>query len=513
MDIERFKKFTILHSNDMHGDFLAEAKGEHGHVIGGMSLLSGYINKVRQEEKNVLFVIAGDMLQGSMIDTEYKGLSTIEIMNYLAPDVVSLGNHELDYGLPHLLVLEKMANFPIVNANLYIKKYNKRLMNPYVILNVDGFDIMFIGIITEEVIKKLRRDTSIGTFISLEDAAAEVGKICNAYKTEDIDLTVLLTHIGFEEDKKLAAMLDPEWGVDLIIGGHSHTFLEQPAEVNNILIAQAGVGTDQIGRFDIIVDDNTNSIVEWKWQLLPVNNKLAEPDPELEKLIATFSGEVDRKYNRLIGRLARKLTHPQREEETELGNLTADIFAKLDKFDVVFVGSGSIRGTELGPLVTLSELKKVYPYDDVLYKFRVTGTQLVQIFTHLMKPENRIPGESQCFQVSRGIQAVYSDIQNSLESLSIHGQPVRSNQQYTICLEGYHYQNSVSHLSVTHEELTKLGDPKVVTTSAMDVFEEYFSHHQNINSQIENRLLYRYHNFRSMPADFTRTDVSEQVAN
>jgi len=102
MNNERFKKFTILHSNDMHGDFLAEASGTaEGHAIGGMSLLSGYINKVRQEEKNVLFVISGDMLQGSMIDTEYKGISTMEIMNYLAPDVVTLGNHELDYGLPH----------------------------------------------------------------------------------------------------------------------------------------------------------------------------------------------------------------------------------------------------------------------------------------------------------------------------------------------------------------------------------------------------------------------------
>lgn len=65
MSSERLKKFTILHSNDMHGDFLAEATGlAEGHVIGGMSLLSGYINKVRQEEKNVLFVISGDMLQG-----------------------------------------------------------------------------------------------------------------------------------------------------------------------------------------------------------------------------------------------------------------------------------------------------------------------------------------------------------------------------------------------------------------------------------------------------------------
>ena len=98
------KKFTILHSNDMHGDFLAEMSGEAGHLIGGLSLLSGYINKVRKEEENVLYVIAGDMVQGSLIDAEFKGISTMEIMNYLAPDVVALGNHEFDYGLAALAV-------------------------------------------------------------------------------------------------------------------------------------------------------------------------------------------------------------------------------------------------------------------------------------------------------------------------------------------------------------------------------------------------------------------------
>ena len=106
------KQFTLLHSNDMHGDFLAEVAGQGRHLIGGLSLLSGYINKVRQTEKNVIFVISGDMVQGSLIDSEYKGISTMEIMNYLAPDVVTLGNHELDYGLPHLLFLEKMAISP-----------------------------------------------------------------------------------------------------------------------------------------------------------------------------------------------------------------------------------------------------------------------------------------------------------------------------------------------------------------------------------------------------------------
>ncbi|BAZ28315.1 putative 5'-nucleotidase [Cylindrospermum sp. NIES-4074] len=489
MNTERFKKFTILHSNDMHGDFLAEATGtEEGHTIGGMSLLSGYINQVRQEEKNVLFVIAGDMLQGSMIDTEYKGISTMEIMNYLAPDVVTLGNHELDYGLPHLLFLEKMANFPIVNANLYIKKYNKRLMNPYLILNVDGFDIMFIGIVTEEALRTLKRDSSIGTFVSLEDAALEVGKICNAYKNDDIDLTIILTHIGFEEDKKLAAMLNPEWGVDLIIGGHSHTFLEQPAQVNNILIAQAGVGTDQIGRFDIVVDDDTNSIVEWKWQLLPVDSNLAQPDPNIENLIATFKEQVDRKYNRVVGRLARKLTHPKREEETELGNLIADIIAQLDVLDVVFVASGAIRGKELGPLITLSDLKKVYPYDDTLYKFTVSGVHLTKIFTHIMRPENRTPGGSEYFQLNKGIKAVYNDALHKVESLSINGKSIQDDHQYTICIDGYRYQNSQPNLGITHEEL---GNSKVITTSCQDVLEEFFGHHQNINSYIEGRLIYK----------------------
>ena len=67
-----------------------------------------------------------------------------------------------------------------------------------------------------------RQERLIGSFVDVHEAAAEVGKICNAHKTEDIDFTVLLTHIGFDDDKKLAAALDPRWGVDVIIGGHDH---------------------------------------------------------------------------------------------------------------------------------------------------------------------------------------------------------------------------------------------------------------------------------------------------
>lgn len=484
------KKFTILHSNDMHGDFVAEMQGKSGELLGGLALLSGYINKVRREEKNVLYVIAGDMVQGSIIDSEYKGISTMEIMNYLAPDVVALGNHEFDYGLPHLLFLEKMANFPIVNADLYIKEYYKRLMNPFKILNIDGFDILFTGVITEKIMDSLAMDKLVGSFVTLSDASKEVGKICNAYKNDDIDLTIILSHIGFDSDKKLAKMLKKEWGVDIIIGGHSHTILEKPAKVNGIYIAQAGVGTNQIGRFDITVDDDTNSIVKCDWKLISIDNRIAKPDHKLLDFINNFQGIVDRKYGAIICKLAHKLTHPKREIETSLGNLIADAFAENAGCDVMFLGSGSVRVKEIGPIITLKDLIACFPYDDSLIKFIVSGAQLKKIFSHIMRIENR-DGEGECYQINKGVEAVYNDKEKKIESLSIKGEPAENEKTYTICLQGYHANNAKEYLSISEKEMLKSGKSKVVTTSAQEVLEEYLRNNQNIKSSIEGRLVFK----------------------
>lgn len=484
------KKFTILHSNDMHGDFLAEVGGKPGQTIGGLALLSAYINKVRSEEENVLYVISGDMVQGSLIDTEYKGISTIEIMNFLAPDVVALGNHEFDYGLPHLLFLEKMANFPIVNANLYIKNYHRRLMNPYLIIKKAGFDILFTGIITDKVIDSISQDKLIGSFINLEEASSEVGKICNAYKNDDIDLTILLTHIGFDSDKELAALLKPEWGVDMIIGGHSHTVLEKPELINNILITQAGTSTNQVGRFDIVVDDDTNSIVESKWQLIPITSDIVAPDQQLLKFIEGFKSQVDAKYSAILTKFSEKLTHPLREVETSLGNLFADAFADAAGCDVALVGSGSIRVKEMGPVVTLNDLMSCFPYNDSLTRFTLTGLELKNIFSHFMKVENR-NSEGECYQVSSKVRAVYNDKADKLESLKIDNIPINEQKKYSICLQGYHFHNSQTYLNISESELLAAAPSKVVSTSAQDIMIEYLRSHQNLISKVEGRLFYR----------------------
>jgi 5'-nucleotidase len=484
------KKITILHSNDIHGDFLGELKKGKGKLIGGLALLSGYINKVREEEENVLYVISGDMVQGSLIDAEYKGISTMEIMNYLSPDVVALGNHEFDYGLPHLLFLEKMANFPIVNANLYIKDYHKRLMRSHYILNKAGLDILFTGIITEKIMDTLKLDPLIGSFVSLGEASQEVGKICDAYKNDDIDLTVVLSHIGYESDVALAKLLKPEWGVDVIVGGHSHTFLTKPTRENGVLIVQAGTGTEHIGRFDLVIDDDTNKVVDYKWKLMSINQDLCEPDKKLEEFIDSFKNVIDRKYSVVVTHLQRALTHPKREIETTLGNLFADIFAESCQTDVMLVGSGSIRLNSLGPVVSLKDLLSCFPYDDFLCRHEITGRQLKEIFTHIMRLENR-DGEGECYQVNANVKAVYDDKKKELVQLLIKDERVGDNSKYTISMQGYHAKNAAAYLSISQEELEASGKSKTVTTSAQEVFKEYLMSHQNLNRSIEGRLVYR----------------------
>ena len=485
--MDRYKKLTLLHSNDMHGDFLAEHVDDD--LVGGVSMLSGYINQVRAEEPNTLYCIAGDMFRGSVIDSEFQGISTIEIMNLLAPDVVTLGNHETDYGVAHLLFLEKCAQFPIINANLHIKTNHARLFNPFLIKEIDGMKILFIGILTEEVIAQTKNDGLIGSFVNIEDAAEEVGRICNAYNAIDIDFTVLLTHIGFEEDKKLAEKLDPNWGVDVIIGGHSHTFIEAPARVNDILIVQAGTGTDQIGRFDIVIDTENNCVAEYRWQAVPINAAQCPRDAALEELLANYKNKTDAKYGRVVTRFARQLTHPERNRETELGGLFADALRDSLGLDIMLLGSGSIRATQLGPIVLLSDLTEAFPYDDAVYMLKITGAQLRRMLLYMLRDEVWQGVHCEFYQFSKGLRAVYSKKDHAFTEFTFEGKEITDTFMFSVGLQMFHYNNLEDTFHISLEELKQNAAPRVVSTSCRQVIEEYLTANQHLDRQCGDRLI------------------------
>ena len=484
------KKLTILHSNDLHGDFLAEEIDSE--LVGGVSMLSGYINKVRNEEKNVIYAIAGDMLRGSIIDSEYKGLSTIEIMNLLTPDVATVGNHEVDYGLAHLLFIEKCANFPIINANMYLNVNGTRLFSPHHIIEIDGIKILFIGVLTEEVLMATKQEELIGNLIDVRDAADEIRKVIDAYRTSDIDLTILLTHIGFEKDKELAAELAPDHIVDLIIGGHSHTYLYEPYVVEGIPIVQASVGTSQIGRFDILFDEFHNRIDSYTWESIPVTEERCPRDEALEEVISRYQQETDLKYGRILTRFPCTYTHPCRYRETDLGDILADGIKEQLGVDLALIGSGSIRRETLGPIVTFQDFLEVFPFKDPILGFHLTGKQLRTAAAHLMRDE-ALSGLAHCynFQFSKGFFCEYDCNTHSIMQLRMNDRDVQDDDVFMIAIERYYYCCIEDSLGITAEEAEQNGQPVQLAGESGNVLEGYLTSRDFIKLEEVPRLVIR----------------------
>ena len=485
--MKNLKKLTLLHSNDMHGDFMAEEVDEK--LVGGVSLLSGYINKVRREEDNVLYAIAGDMFRGSIIDAEFKGISTIQIMNLLGPDIVTLGNHEVDYGLAHLLFLEKCAEFPIINANMFVKTNHKRLFEPCKIIEIGGMKILFIGIITEIALMQCKNDSLVGTLVTLEDAANEIGRICNTYNALDVDFTVLLTHSGFEEDKKLAELLDPAWGVDVIIGGHSHTFLTEPAVVNGVPIVQAGTGTDQIGRFDIMIDTDKNCIDSYTWKPVPIDAENCPRDPAIEKIIDVFRTQTEEKYGQILTKFVRQLTHPARNRETELGDLFADLMKDALGVDIFLMASGSIRGEVLGPIVTKGDFSVIFPYDDIVHAVYWTGAQLKHAMLRMLRDEALAGAHTEFYQLSHGLEIEYDQKTHSFMKFDFEGEPIADDRVFSIGLQHYHYQNMDDAFDLTPEDCRKNKKERTVSSSCTQVMEEALINGSHQNAAGTGRLI------------------------
>lgn len=483
--MKNLKKLTLLHSNDLHGDFFAE--DINGTKVGGLSLLGGYLNKIRKEEDNVVYMIAGDMFNGSVIDSEFRGISTIEMMNMLAPDVATIGNHEIDYGISHLLFIEKCAKFPIINANLYIKPTGVRLFSPCKILHVDKMKILVIGLVTEEVMAKAKQDEVVGSFIGTKEAAQQVGKICNTYNSLDIDFTVLLTHIGIEEDKKLAQLLDPAWGVDIIIGGHSHTFMKEPLIVNNVVIAHAGSGSDNLGRFDIQIDTERNCIDSYKWEFVHINENNCEIDDKIEEVILRYKEHTDEKYARVVASFPRSLTHPDRCRETELGNLFADILQDCTGLDIMLLGSGSIRLQSLGPVVTYKDFCEALPYDDELYMVKASGKTLRKMLTFVLRDE-AFSEHTEFYQVSKNLKLTYSHCEKRITELKFKGNEVSDEDIFSLGIQSYHFQNAEDFFGVGVETLSEVERPRIISTSCIDILDEYLSQSPKADARVENRI-------------------------
>jgi 5'-nucleotidase len=261
----KFKKITILHTNDVHSHIDPFPENDPINPnSGGVVARSNLINFIKKGNPNTLILDAGDVFQGTPYFNFFEGEVELKLMSKMGYNASTLGNHEFDNGIEKLAKSLKHANFSFLNSNYTFK--NTALENKiskYKIFNVDGIKIGVFGLGIELnglVEKKLY------TGINYLDPVEISIDITNELKfNHNCDLIICLSHLGFSYSKDKNIMCDlvlakKTRNIDLIIGGHTHTFLEKPVQIKNlddknVLINQVGCFGINLGKIDFYFSD------------------------------------------------------------------------------------------------------------------------------------------------------------------------------------------------------------------------------------------------------------------
>ncbi len=245
-----------MHTNDTHSRIEPLPQTDRTNPDkGGVVRRASYIDQVRAENKQVLLFDAGDFLQGTPYFNLFKGEVEVKAMNLMHYDAATLGNHEFDYGLEVLQKVVGLAHFPIISSNYDFSETSlSGMVRPYLILKkgklrigVIGINIQPKGLIATDNYKGMK-------YLDPEETANKLAE--QLRREQKCDLVVCLSHLGYGADLRLA---ESSRNIDLIIGGHSHTYLQEPVERMNrdnkpVLIYQTSGRGATVGRMDITME-------------------------------------------------------------------------------------------------------------------------------------------------------------------------------------------------------------------------------------------------------------------
>ena len=260
------KKITILHTNDTHSH-IDPFPADHpkNPNMGGAARRAAIIESIRKEEKNVLLLDAGDIFQGTPYFNYYGGELEFKLMSMMQYDVATMGNHDFDNGIDGFYAQLPNAKFDFVSANYDFKNtVLNDIVKPYKIIIKDGIKIGIFGLgvqLDGLVDKKLYKETVYNNPI---EVAQDMTRILKEEKK--CDLVICLSHLGFkykdEPEKPSDIVLAQKTkNIDLIIGGHTHTFLDKPvieknSEGKEVLINQVGCFGVNLGRIDFYLSND-----------------------------------------------------------------------------------------------------------------------------------------------------------------------------------------------------------------------------------------------------------------
>ena len=371
---------VILHSNDVHG------------ALTGYAYIPTLRSWFEAQGAEVIVADAGDFSQGTTYVSASKGLTAVEMMNAAKYDIVTLGNHEFDFGYAQLMENLSKAEFTTICANVYLDETGETILPATAVIETKaGLKIGFFGMETPETATKVNpgmiKEINFSTFDKLYEAGQ---KAVDDLKAQNVDLVVGLFHLGVDEESAPNGYRSVDAfakisGIDFVLDGHSHTVMT--AGENGEPIQSTGTKFANIG---VVVINNETKAVEANYL---VNTKYLAQDQEVLAKAQAIIDEVDAKYGAVFASTEVRLNGDRdpgnRTEETNLGDLITDAMVwsvvkeggiEQDELNAVVgvTNGGGIRATIEAGDITMNNINTVLPFGNTVAVVYVTGAELLE---------------------------------------------------------------------------------------------------------------------------------------
>ncbi|MCX8095397.1 MAG: 5'-nucleotidase C-terminal domain-containing protein [Caldisericia bacterium] len=482
----RFPVITILHTNDFHG-YLSGTDAKNG----GLARIYTIVKEEKAKNPNTILIDAGDHLQGANIANFFKGQNVVEIYNAMGYNYATFGNHEFDWGKELTLQRIKEAKYTYLCANLIDTSTGKTFApKAYDTLEFSTLKLGFFGLETKELPILVNPKGIEG--LKILDPIDTSKTTVETLKKEEVDFVIAISHLGYndgagDDDKTLASNVS---GINLIIGGHTHTVLKQADLVNGVYIVQTGEKGLNLGR--IYLDfENTYSgskLKNFRYTLIPITDSIKEDDT-IKSLITPYEEKLKKEMEVVIGETLVDLDGERanvRSKETNLGNLIADMMRELANSDIAITNGGGIRASIKKGSIKIGDVYNVLPFDNLIVKIELTGKDILAAlengFSQIEAGAGRFP------QVSGLVVKVNKKKppMSRVVEVLIKGKPIELDKVYTVATndfmaaggDGYtSFKNSKSLVWVTGNWMR-------------DDFVEYIKKRTPLNPQVEGRIVY-----------------------
>jgi len=387
---------TIMHTNDTHSHHDPNANGD-----GGAAREAAVVKQIRAEVPNTILLSAGDRFTGTLYHQQYRGQDDVQIMNAIGYDAMTLGNHEFDDGDKTLADFISGVKFPVINANVDFSQSTDLAgkVSPTTILTVADQKIGIIGLVTPDT----PFESSPGKeLVFSSDLAGVTQKYVDDLTAQGVNKIILLTHIGFDVDQQVAAATR---GVDVIVGGHSHTLLGNaftaatapyPTITKNldgdpVYIVQAGEYDQYLGRLNVTFDAD-GKVTKAAGDTILLSHYIT-PDPAIQDILTKLAAPIDTLKKTPVGESSVFLVGDRkvcRIEECNLGNLITDAMRAETGAQIAFEDGGGIRSnvpvgsdtpSDLSlatpTQVTLGDVLTVLPFGDLTATLKLKGSDVV----------------------------------------------------------------------------------------------------------------------------------------